>query len=125
MCLGAWFMSSMAVLHFASRDPYAGSTDLLNTTWYMKHKEKKAFSPEAPWLEMSLQALSAEAHIRIWGNLRGAIKERWDSILPNVVEIGGRLCDDAQLERHRREASPACDGFDHVFKAVGLAMKSY
>ena len=33
MCLGTWFMSSMAVLHYAARDPYAGSTNLLQTTW--------------------------------------------------------------------------------------------
>jgi tRNA(Arg) A34 adenosine deaminase TadA len=38
LCLGAFYMSGVRQLRYASRDPYAGSTDLLGATPYLRRK---------------------------------------------------------------------------------------
>jgi tRNA(adenine34) deaminase len=45
MCMGTFYMSGLRTLHFASRDPFAGSTNLLGTTWYLSHKPIKVSGP--------------------------------------------------------------------------------
>lgn len=123
MCLGAWFMSSMGVLHFASRDPYAGGSDLLGTTWYMRYKRKRAFGPLDAPIELSLKALSAETHLRLWGELSGAIKDRWEAMMPEVVQIGHSLVSDDELSRLRQDNATAEEGLEYVYEFVTRATR--
>ena len=44
MCMGTFYMSGIRTLHYASREPYSGSTNLLGTTWYLSRKPIKDFS---------------------------------------------------------------------------------
>jgi tRNA(Arg) A34 adenosine deaminase TadA len=114
MCLGTWFMSSMAVLHYAARDPYAGSADLLQTTWYMQLKGKKAFGPEAPWLENLLIGLLVETEIRIRGNFHENVKQRWEPILPEGVGIGYQMASDNQLQKFREASAQVEEAFKYL-----------
>ena len=60
MCMGTFYMSGLRTLHFASRDPYAGSVDLLGKTWYLSKKPIKVFGPANPALEIIIMAMAVE-----------------------------------------------------------------
>jgi len=62
MCIGTFYMSGLRTLYYAARDPYAGSVDLLGTTWYMSRKPVTVHGPD-PRLEPILTALFAEQEI--------------------------------------------------------------
>jgi hypothetical protein len=111
MCLGTWYMSGMAVLHYAARDPYAGSTDLLNTTWYMRKKGKKAFGPEDSWLEDILIGLLVETEIRRKGFFHRGVKERWKPVLPRGIKMGEEMSADTPLSNLRADNAPVGEAF--------------
>ena len=52
LCLGAFYMSGVRTLHYASREPWAGSVNLLGTTPYLARKSIKTFGPERADLEI-------------------------------------------------------------------------
>lgn len=41
LCMGAIYMAGVRNIHYAVPDPYAGSTDLLGTTWYLSVKKAR------------------------------------------------------------------------------------
>ena len=45
LCMGALYMSGLRQLHFAARDAYAGSADMLGATPYLSRKPIRVFSP--------------------------------------------------------------------------------
>ena len=114
MCLGTWFMSSMRVLHYAARDPYAGSADLLQTTWYMQKKGKQTHGPEAPWLENILIGLIVETEIRNRGFFPNSVKSRWVSVLPEGVELGYLMAIDTKLTSLRQGVLPVEVAFHYL-----------
>lgn len=114
MCLCTWYMSGMAVLHFAARDPYAGSTNLLQTTWYMQKKGKKAFGPAIPWLEDILIGLIVETEIRKRGFFPKSVKTSWESVLPEGVELGERFNANEHLAEMRNTQVPVEEGFRYL-----------
>ncbi len=116
MCLATWFMSNMAVLHYAARDPYAGSTDLLHTTWYMRLKGKKAFGPAEAWLENLLIGLAIETENRIRGTYTGIVYDRWEPVLLEGIEIGRKMIIDDQLTALRVSSSPVSESFEYLIR---------
>ena len=48
MCFGTFYMSGLRELHYASRDPYAGSVNLLGTPPYLPRKPIQIVDPERP-----------------------------------------------------------------------------
>ena len=61
LCLGAFYMSGVRTLHYAAREPFAGSTNLLGTTPYLSRKPIKVYGPADPDLEALVTALAVEA----------------------------------------------------------------
>ena len=59
MCMGTFYMSGLRTLQYASRDPYAGSTNMLRTTWYLGAKQIKVSGPD-PALEIVVVAMFVE-----------------------------------------------------------------
>ena len=60
MCLGALYMSGLRELHYAVRDPWAGSVNLLGRTTYLSRKQIQAKGPFNADLEAILASLSVE-----------------------------------------------------------------
>lgn len=121
MCLSTWYMSGMAALHYAARDPFAGSTDLLQTTWYMQRKGKKTFGPADPWLENILIGLLVETEIRIRGFLPSPVKDRWESVLPIGIKFGEQMASDSQLAKLRKTHTPIDKGFNYLISHYSQA----
>jgi tRNA(Arg) A34 adenosine deaminase TadA len=60
MCMGTLYMSGLRTLHFAARDPFAGSADLLGKTWYLSRKPIRVHGPQTPALENLVIAMFVE-----------------------------------------------------------------
>ena len=54
LCLGALYMSGVRRLHYACRDPYTGSVDLLGATPYLRRKPIQVFWPELKTILIAL-----------------------------------------------------------------------
>ncbi len=64
LCLGAIYMSGVRNIHYAARDPWAGSTNLLGATPYLAHKRVPVEGPPLPALETAVTALGMCREIR-------------------------------------------------------------
>ena len=85
-------MSGLRTLYFAARDPFAGSTNLLGTTWYLSRKSIKASGPD-PRLESIIVALftEQEAHFHNDKFPEGLFWEMHKQVVPAGVELGLEL----------------------------------
>jgi tRNA(Arg) A34 adenosine deaminase TadA len=110
LCMGAFYMSAVKTLHFAARDPWSGSTNLLGTTPYLSRKPVRLFPPFDPDLESALVAMSIVSRINRDGEetlqdrVVGSVRE----VFPGQVELGAALYRSqkfAQLTEERASAA--------------------
>jgi tRNA(adenine34) deaminase len=113
LCMGAFYMSSVRTLHFAARDPYAGSTNLLGTTPYLSRKPVRVIQPSSRILEMCLTAMLVETEITLRGErvISGHFFDEWHNALPDAVEFGITL----YHSNHLREARDKNQSAEQVF----------
>lgn len=106
MCMGTFYMSGLRTLHYASRDPYAGSVNLLGTTPYLSAKPVKAIGPTSPVLEAIIMAFYVEKELYdLNGNADGHIVlDKWKQVDPENVAFGMNL-HQTQTLRQMRAAS--------------------
>ncbi len=120
LCMGAFYMSSVRTLHFAARDPWAGSTNLLGTTPYLSRKSIKVFKPNDAVLEDLLVALHTEYEIYRRGEqfLESHFFDDFRAILPNAVETGIALHRSGELRKMQKERQPASQVFNWLANQV-------
>jgi len=90
LCMGAIYMAGVRQIHFAARDAYAGSTNLLGATPYLSRKPVKAHPPHDPILEAAVTALHTEFCLRRSAETR-VLVELWRIDSPTGVALGERL----------------------------------
>jgi len=103
LCFSAFYMSGIRHLHVAARDPLAGSTNLLNTTPYLKRKPIHIHLPDDNALETLVIALNIEYILRAYKN-PGKMLKHWRGTLPRGVELGERLSHSGQLYSMSKES---------------------
>jgi tRNA(adenine34) deaminase len=106
LCMGALYMSDVKTLHFASRDPWAGSTNLLNATPYLSQKAIKVFAPYDTVLENVLVALNTEYMVHRRGEQEffdHPLFDAFHAILPSAVEKGIALHRSGELRTKQKE----------------------
>ncbi|MCZ6640706.1 MAG: nucleoside deaminase [Gammaproteobacteria bacterium] len=91
MCTGAVRMMQIKSLHFAARDPAAGSIELLTATRFMRRFSCDVKRPADPTLEFVNVALTLEYRTRI-GHLRW--RDEWISYNRPAVEVGEKLAEE-------------------------------
>ena len=107
MCLGTFYMSGLRALHYASRDPYAGSVNLLGKTPYLSVKPIQVSGPCSPILEIIIMAFYIEKELRdLNGNGRGhVVFEAWRQVVPQGVALGEKLYQMGTLNQRREAGS--------------------
>ena len=115
MCMGTLYMSGLRTLFYAARDPYAGSTNLLGTTWYLSRKPIKVSGPDMR-METFVVALFAEqdAHFHNEKFPAGIFWEMYRKVLPEALDLGLRLFEQGELGSMRENGMAACDVFDRL-----------
>ncbi|MBI5966137.1 MAG: nucleoside deaminase [Chloroflexi bacterium] len=109
LCMGAFYMSSVRTLHFAARDPYAGSTNLLGTTPYLSRKPIRVVAPFNPALEIGLIAMMVETELTLRGDaiITSRFFAEWRELSFEAVDFGIALYRSGELRAKQKENLPA------------------
>lgn len=115
MCMGTFYMSGLRSLHYAARDPYAGSTNMLGTTWYMSRKPIKVFGPH-PALEPVMTAMFVEQELNFHGGKlpESLFWEMYQKALPGGFALGQSLYDQGSLKTMRKSKVDASEVFERL-----------
>lgn len=107
LCLGAIYMSGVRTIHYAARDPYAGSTNLLGTTPYLAFKPVQAFGPPLPALEKAVTALGLFRELKRLPELKNTrLWAEHQRVLPEALQLAEQL---------------AAGGQPHAWRLAGLS----
>ena len=119
MCMGAIYMSGVRTLNFAARDPFAGSINMLGTTWYLERKSIKVFGPDQE-LEMVIVALFVEHELRCHaGKLpEGIFWEMYGECISGMDCLGTAFVRAGRVERDRKGRLTARYVFEHLVQLV-------
>ncbi len=104
MCFGAANVARAKELHVGIWDPWAGSTDIDGSNWYLKYKPIQIFDPEAiedTEMEDVLSALTAYCVMKCGTD--SELAQRWNTEYP-VIRMGTWLRASREFEALR--ASP-------------------
>ena len=115
MCTGAVRMMQIKSLHIATRDPAAGSVELLTATHFMRHFPCDVESPADPTLEFVNVALTLEYRTRT-GHLRW--RDEWISYNRHAVEVGERLAEENRFSSWTTANSKPESIFEEVCKYI-------
>lgn len=120
LCMGAVYMSNVKTVHYAARDPWAGSANLLGTTPYLSRKPFKAFAPENTSLEKALVALHIEWELFNRGEniLTSRFFDEYRAMLPDAVEKGVELHRSGEAQEQKKSASTAEKFFNWLIYRV-------
>ena len=112
-------MSGLRTLHFAARDPYAGSVNLLGKTWYLSRKPIKVTGPE-PLLEPIVVALFVEQDARIHFQKlpAGLFWEMYREVIPDGVGFGLELARTGALQGLRKRGAMAQEVMEFLLSQV-------
>jgi tRNA(adenine34) deaminase len=112
LCLGAFYMSSVRTLHYAARDPFAGSTNLLGSTPYLSRKPIQVYGPADPDLEALVTALAMEFELANGLFPQAAVLQSWRETIPRGAALGERLHHSGELRRMREKGWTAAQMVD-------------
>jgi tRNA(adenine34) deaminase len=106
MCLGAIYVAGIYHLHYASRDPIAGSANLLGKTPYLAQKPLHAYEPADPELEALVISLFVEYAI-MDQPLPDAAMQKLIDFSPEAVDLGRSMAATGVLRRLRTNGGSA------------------
>ena len=109
LCLGAFYMSGLRQLHFAARDTYSGSVNLLGATPYLSRKPIQVIGPQ-PELEPLSVALAIETLLQGSSMERSQLAcDQWRPTVPLGVALGKYLFDRQTLQQLRAAQATAAE----------------
>ncbi len=124
LCMGAIYMSGIRTIHFAARDTYAGSTNLLGTTPYLRVKPIGIFRPQNPVLEAVLISIITEFDLRRYSNHdhrdQSPVIKAWENTVPKGVQLGKKLLQNQTLQDFCSKQVPVQNVMDYL---AGLLAK--
>jgi tRNA(adenine34) deaminase len=103
LCMGAIYMSTVRTVHYAARDPHAGSVNLLGKTPYLTRKPIRVIEPFDHAVENAITAMMIESEIWHRGEdiIASRFIEKWQAMLPDGVNCGIELFRSAQLRERK------------------------
>jgi tRNA(adenine34) deaminase len=115
MCMGTFYMSGLRTLHYAARDPFGGSVNMLGTTWYLSHKSIKVFGPD-PAIESTIVSLFVEQELGFHAGKipEGLFWEMYGKAIPEGIGLGRCLYEQSMLKTMRKSGMVARDLYDRL-----------
>lgn len=121
LCIGAIVMANLIEYHYASRDNWAGSTELLQATAYMRSKKVQAIGPEGGAFETTLVAWQLEYTLSLDAKRAEPVLKASETDLPRSVAAARQMHRDGVIQKMRREGKSARDMFDALYRSVEKA----
>ena len=107
MCFGAVNVARVAELHYGTRDPWAGSTNLVNGNWYMQRKQIDIQDAGedferiiAAWI---VYAMLKDKDGDSFCALDGEFLDRWSIVVPDLKYVLPRMLD-AKIDTFKNDA---------------------
>ncbi len=121
LCIGAFYMSGLRELHYASRESWAGSVNMLGTTPYLQRKRIRLFGPADPELEALIVALHVAFTYRRDGFAPRVqwVQDTWLATSAQGVYLGEALFSSGDLPRFAVDHRSARDVMNHVARDLG------
>ncbi|RSK27511.1 nucleoside deaminase [Bacillus sp. HMF5848] len=96
LCFGAFYMSGIRHLHFAAKDKYGGSTNLLGTTPYM---QRKPITIQRSILELEHLSIVLNVYFDLLINHDKSlpVHEQLSLDYPNAVQVAKKWYDEKKL----------------------------
>jgi tRNA(Arg) A34 adenosine deaminase TadA len=88
LCMGAIYMMGICQVHVASRDPYAGSTNLLKSTQYLSRKPIEVHPPFSRTLEDVILGLNFWALVKNGLGVGEKVFNCWQTHIPDGIHLG-------------------------------------
>jgi tRNA(adenine34) deaminase len=101
LCMGAIYVTGIYNIHYASRDPWAGSTDLLGKTPYLSRKPVQVFHPSDPDLEAVIVSLFVEYDALKDTGPSTSVIQSIATFAPDAVALGQSMAATGVLRRLR------------------------
>lgn len=101
LCIGAMCMAGIKEFHFAARDSWAGSTNLLQASPYLRNKQIVADGPDDERLETIVHMLQVACEFHHRHPRFHELLEIWRSANPRNVQLGERLYRSGELGKMR------------------------
>ncbi|MBC7093673.1 nucleoside deaminase [Candidatus Bipolaricaulota bacterium] len=118
LCVGAVCMAGLKRVFFASRDPWAGSTNLLQATPYMRWKGVIAHGPQLGFLEETAFVLHFDYHARRGHPRFRDILRVWQRAMPEAVEKAQAIRHTGALETLARDGAQLDDVIAELWSRV-------
>ncbi len=96
LCMGALYMSGVRSLHYAARDTWCGSTNLLGVTPYLARKPVRVSGP-LPGVEDLVVVLRIAFHLRQDANRATEVVEASRAVSASAVALGEKLARTGEL----------------------------
>lgn len=91
MCFGATNVARIAELHFGTRDPWAGSTDLLDGNWYMQRKHIEIHNAGIRFERIMacfvVYAMMLKRKGQGMCDMNNEFVERWKIVVPDIGKV--------------------------------------
>ena len=101
LCIGAICMAGIKQVHFAARDGWAGSTNLLHASPYLRNKQIATHGPDNERLETIVHMLQVACEVHQRHPRFAEFLEVWRSGNPRSVQLGERLYRTGELGKMR------------------------
>jgi tRNA(Arg) A34 adenosine deaminase TadA len=113
MCIGAIRMAQLRAVHFAARDPAAGSTSFLQANAFMREFATEAHGPASADLEFVVVALVTEYRVRT-GHRRW--EDQWIGYAPLAAAAGRQLKASGTFATWRDSRTTAEEVYEQVLR---------
>lgn len=116
LCFGALVMANVRVLKFASRDRFAGSTNLCNASEYIKSKNIKI---DGPYYELEKYQIALHTAYELRRNYGAErLLNVWRMDCPSAVDAGIELFNRGVLVGLKDRNASAQEVFETCLRAV-------
>lgn len=117
LCIGAICIAGIKNVHYAARDAWSGSTNLLEATPYLRSKSIKAVGPQDSEFEMVIHMMQVDCHLRGAHPRIERVLEAWEKD-PEAIRKGSILFQAEELPRMREEGFSAAEALSRIHELM-------
>lgn len=107
LCAGAARMADVGGIHYASREPWAGSAGMFETVPYLRRAGLDVAGPENPRLEAVLVALQVERFLRLKPRILPRFLRLYEEVMPAATRAGRHAHHSGSLRAMSADGAPA------------------
>jgi tRNA(Arg) A34 adenosine deaminase TadA len=118
LCIGAICMAGLKKIHYAARDGWAGSINLLQASPYLRWKQIEGNGPQNHEFETIVQILQVVGQLERDHPRVAEVLEVWNRFNPSGVKLGRILHQSGELEAHRDQGVSVKTVVERLYKMV-------